>query len=128
MGESFSWTFLLIPIPIIFIFIFSLGVGMLLSSLSVFFRDISYIYGIGTTLLLFMTPIFYPVSILPDRVYYLIHLNPLFHYVTYFRELTLTGTMPGLWSNIICLGFALAALAVGMFVTISQQDKYILHI
>jgi len=128
MGESINWTFLLIPIPIILIFIFSLGVGMLLSSLSVFFRDINHIYGIGVTLLMFMTPLFYPVSILPDRVYYLIHLNPLFHYVTYFRDLTLSGTVPSLWSNIICLGFALAALAIGTFATMSQQDKYILHI
>jgi len=128
MGERISWTFFLIPIPVILIFVFSLGVGMILSSLCVFFRDITYIYGIGITLLMFMTPIFYPVSILPDRVYYLIHLNPMFHYVTYFRELTLTGSLPGLWSNIICSGFALAALSIGVLVTISQQDKYILHI
>jgi len=128
MGETFHLTFLLIPIPIILLFMFSLGVGMLLSSISVFFGDINYIYGIGMTLLMFLTPLFYPVSILPERVYYLIHLNPLFHYVSYFRELALSGTIPGLWSNIICIGFALAALSIGMFVTMTQQDKYILHI
>jgi ABC-type polysaccharide/polyol phosphate export permease len=127
-GESFQWTMLLIPIPIFFTFVFSLGVGMILSSLAVFFRDITHLYAVLTQLLFFFTPIVYPVSILPERIYYLIHLNPLFHFVSYFRELALDGTLPNLWSNIICAGFALAALSIGAFVTMTQQDKYILHI
>ena len=125
---SFNWTILLVPIPLLYVFIFSLGVGMLLSSMAVFFRDLTYIYGIFISLLMFLTPIFYPVSILPDRVYHLIHLNPLFHYVTYFRDLAIYGVIPGLWANIICLGFALAALGCGLYVTMSQQDKYILYL
>ena len=127
-GEPFRWTIFLIPISFIYIFVFSLGVGMLLSSMAVFFRDITYLYGIFITLLLFLTPIFYPVSILPNRIYHLIHLNPLFHYVTYFRELTLNGSIPNLWSNIICIGFALAAFCLGLYVKMSQQDKYILYL
>ena len=122
------WTILLTPIPLLYVFIFSLGVGMMLSSMAVFFRDLTYIYGILITLLTFLTPIFYPVSILPDRVFHLVHLNPLFHYVSYFRDLALNGVIPGLWANIVCLGFALAALCCGMYVTMSQQDKYILYL
>jgi len=122
------WTMLLIPIPIIYTLMFAMGVGMLLSSMAVFFRDITYIYGVMVTFLMFMTPIFYPVSILPDRVFHLIHLNPMFHYVSYFRDLALNGVIPGLWANIICLGFALAALCCGLYVTMSQQDKYILYL
>jgi len=128
MGEPFRWTLLLIPIPILYTFVFSLGVGMLLSSMNVFFRDLSYLYGIGTTLLFFMTPIMYSPEILPERVYYLIHLNPLFHYVDYFRQLALNGTVPGLWTNIICAGFALAAFCGGAYVMMAQQDKYILYL
>ena len=127
-GESFNWSILLVFLPIIYTFIFALGVGMLLSSLVVFFRDINYIYGVGITLWMFLTPIMYPVYILPDRVYHLIHLNPMFHYVNYFRDLALHGTIPGLWANIICIGFALAALCAGTFAIMSQQDKYILYL
>ncbi|MCL1883461.1 MAG: ABC transporter permease [Defluviitaleaceae bacterium] len=127
-GEPFRWTMLLIPIPVIYIFAFSLGVGMMLSALAVFFRDITYIYSVGLTLWMFLTPIIYPVSSLPPRVFHLLHLNPLFHYVSYFRELVLEGSLPGLWENIICLGFALAALGVGLYVKMAQQDKYILYI
>ncbi|MCL1999352.1 MAG: ABC transporter permease [Turicibacter sp.] len=127
-GEPLRWTLLLVPLPILYVFTFSLGLGMLLSSMAVFFRDITYLYGIAMTLLMFLTPIFYPVTILPDRIFHLIHLNPMFHYVSYFRELALYGTIPGLWANMLCLGFALAALCVGLFATMTQQDKFILYL
>jgi len=128
LRAPFHWTMLLIPVPIMYIVIFSMGVGMLLSAMAVFFRDIAYIYSILVTLLMFLTPIFWPVSILNPRVYHLIHLNPMFHFVNYFRNVALYGTVPGLWANIICLGFAFAALGVGLYVKIAQQDKYILYL
>ena len=127
-GVPFQWTMLLIPISLLYVIVFSAGVGMMLSAMAVFFRDLTYIYSVLLTLLMLLTPIFYPVSILPDRVFHLIHLNPMFHYVNYFRELALEGSIPGLWPNIICLGFALAALGIGIYVKISQQDKYILYL
>lgn len=101
---------------------------MLLSAASVFFRDLTYIYGVFLTALMFLTPIMYPVDILTDRVFHLIHLNPMFHYVNYFRDVALNGVVPGMWANTICLGFALAALGVGLYVKMSQQDKYILYL
>jgi len=127
-GAPFHWTILLVPIPIMYLLMFSIGIGLLLSAMSVFFRDLNYIYGVFLTLLMFLTPIMYPVSILSPRMFHLIHLNPMFHYVGYFRELALNGNIPGLWANIICLGFSLAALGTGLYVKISQQDKYILYL
>ena len=127
-GADFHWTLLLVPIPVFYTFLFAMGIGMLLSALAVFFRDLTYIYSVFLTLLTFLTPIFYPVSILPERVFHLIHLNPMFHFVEYFRALALYGYVPGLWSNIICLGFVLMALCLGLYAKITQQDKYILHL
>ena len=122
------WTIALIPIPVIYTFVFALGIGMLLSSMAVFFRDLQYIYGIVISIWMFLTPIIYPVSILPERVFHLIHLNPLFHYVGYFRALALYGTVPGVWENIICIGFALFAICAGIYTTMINQDKFILYI
>lgn len=127
-GAPFQWTIFLSFIPIMYVVIFSMGVGMMLSAMAVFFRDITHIYGVITQALFFLTPIMYSPEILPDRVYFLIHLNPLFHFVTYFRNLVLFGNIPGLWPNIISAGFAIAALAFGMYVKMSQQDKYILYL
>ena len=122
------WTIVLIPIPVMFTFMFALGMGMLLSSMAVFFRDLQHLYVVTLTAWMFFTPIMYPVSILPEQVFHLMHLNPLFHYVSYFRALALDGTIPGLWENIICLGFSLFALCVGFYATLANQDKYILYI
>ena len=124
----FHWTILLIPIPIIYTFIFSCGVAMLLSSMAVFFRDLTYLYGVFMTLLMYLTPLFYPVDILPERVIPIIGFNPLYHFVDYIRNLALYGIVPDLWSNMVCLGFALAALCCGVYVFMAQQEKYILHL
>jgi len=127
-GEPFRWTLFLIPIPLFYAFVFAMGIGMILSAMAVFFRDITHLYAVALTMWMFLTPIMYPVEMLPQRVFHLIHLNPMFHFVDYFRALALHGTVPGLWSNIICLGFALLALCVGIYVKFTQQDKYILYL
>ena len=127
-GVPLQWTVILIPIPVLYTFLFSLGIGMFLASYAVFFRDLQYIYGVATTAWFFFTPIMYPVSILPERVFHLMHLNPIFHFLGYFRALALDGTIPGLWENIICLGFVLFALGLGVYFTLANKDRYILYI
>lgn len=124
----FHWTMLLAPIPIFYTFIFSVGIGLILSSLLVFFRDLIYLYGVFITLLTYLTPLFYPVDILPDWVQSVLGLNPLYHFVDYFRCLTLYGIIPDLWSNIVCIGFSAVSLCLGLYVVMIQQDKYILYI
>ncbi|MCL1829653.1 MAG: ABC transporter permease [Oscillospiraceae bacterium] len=123
----FRLTMLLLPIPIIYTFVFSLGVAMLLSSMAVFFRDLTYLYGIFITLLTYLTPLFYPVEILPERMIPIIGFNPMYHFIDYFRDLALRGVIPGLWSNAVCAGFALAALCCGTYVFMSKQERYILY-
>jgi ABC-type polysaccharide/polyol phosphate export permease len=124
----FHWTIFLIPIPIVYVFVFSLGMAMLLSSLVVFFRDLSYLYGIILTLWMYLTPLFYPVSRIPERLMPFYGLNPMYQFVDYFRNLALYGTIPGMWTNAVCAGFALAALCVGTYTFMTKQDRYILYL
>jgi len=128
-GAPFYWTMFLIPIPIIYIFVFSLGIALLISSLAVFFRDITYLYGVLLLLLMYLSVIFYPVSILNNTpLEHLIGLNPIYQFITYFRYLAYWGIIPDLWTNIVCIGFALAALCGGTYVFMKQQDKFILSL
>lgn len=122
------WSMALIPIPIIYTFIFALGIGMLLSSLAVFFRDLTYLYSIFMTLLMYLTPILYPVSIIPERYQPFMGLNPIYHFIDYFRNVALNGVVPDIWANVVCIGFALSALCCGVYVFMSQQDEYILYL
>jgi len=130
VGVPFNWTLFLIPIPIFYTFVFSMGVAMLMSSLAVFFRDLTYLYGIFTLLLMYLTPLFWPVSMLdPDGILVnIIGLNPIFQYVLYFRNLALWGTIPDLWANMVCIGYALLAFCGGTAVFMRQQDRYLLSL
>ncbi len=127
-GAPFHGTFFLLFIPVLYILIFSLGIGMLLSCMAVFFRDITYLYSVFMVALTYFTPLFYPVSILPEPVLQMMGFNPLYHFVEYFRSLTLYGTIPGVWENMVCLSLSLFSLLLGGVVFMSKQDKYILHL
>lgn len=87
-------TILLTPIALIPIVLISLGAGWLLSSLGVFFRDVSQIIGICTTALLFMSPVFYPVSALPVEYQKFLYYNPLTPSIEFIRDVMIKGTTP----------------------------------
>ncbi|MDK2802127.1 MAG: ABC transporter permease [Oscillospiraceae bacterium] len=123
-----TYTVILAPIPIIYILIFSLGISLILSSLTVFFRDIVHLYGVITTIWMYFTPIIYPENILSDSMLKLISLNPLYHYVGYFRDVVMYGKIPSLKVNIICICFSLITLIIGSIIFKRTQDKFVLHI
>ena len=127
-GAPFHWTMLYAIVPVFLAFVFSMGVGLVLSALVVFFRDINYIYGVCLTAVTYFTPLFYPITIVPDRFRWIISLNPLFHFVDTFRTCAIYGMMPSLWKNLICLILAISALGIGLFVFYKKQDQFILYI
>lgn len=127
-GAPFHATLLLLPIPIFYTFLFSVGLGVLLSALTVFFRDIAHFYSVFILAWTYFTPIFYPVEILPSAAMRLMQLNPMYHLVTYMRSLVLYGVFPGLKENLLCLCLGLAMLALGLFVFYKKQDKFVLYV
>lgn len=124
----FHATLLLLPIPIFYTFLFSVGLGILLSAVTVFFRDIAHFYSVFILAWTYFTPIFYPVEILPDAVMKLMRLNPMYHLVTYMRSLVLYGVFPSLKENLLCLCLGLLMLALGLFVFYKKQDKFVLYV
>lgn len=127
-GAPIHLSMLLIPIPVLSAFIFSTGVGLILSAAVVFFRDITYLYGVFLTAVTYFTPLFYPINIIPDQYRWIISFNPLYHYVEYFRTCTIYGNMPNLWQNALCWLLALLSLGIGMFVFYRKQDQFILYL
>lgn len=128
LDVEFKITLLLLPIPIFYTFLFATGLGLFLAAATVFFRDIAHFYGVFIMAWTYLTPIFYPVSILPDSVLRLMQLNPMYHYVSYVRELVLYGTFPGMRENLICFLFGIGMFIVGIAVFARKQDKFILYI
>lgn len=120
---------LFFPIVILQAYIFSCGLGMFLAQGVVFFRDLQYIYKAFTTAWMYLTPIFYPVEQLPEKLQWVvIHINPLYAYVTQFRTIVIDRTMPELW--MVAAGFiwAFAMLIFGMITFKRSQDRFILYI
>lgn len=124
----FYWTILLFPIPLFFLLLFSTGIGMILSALSVYFRDITHLYGVLTLAWMYLTPVFYPLSALPPEVTPIIMSNPMYYYINFFREIVLYGQVPALNSWITCAGCSLIALGTGLIVFRKLQRNFILYI
>ena len=128
-GTQFSVYLILLPYVAIQIYVFSLGMGMFLAQASVFFRDIRYIYNVFLTAWMYATPIFYPVTMLPDKIRWIVtHLNPLYYYIEQFRVIVLEQTMP---SMVLVSGgciISLLFLAFGILTFRKSQDKFILYI
>jgi len=124
----FYWTVLLFPVPLFFLLLFATGVGMILSALSVFFRDITHLYSVLTLIWMYLTPIFYPLEALPEEVVPVIKANPMYYYVTFFRDIVLYGQIPAaeLWFN--CVVNSLIALCIGFVVFRKLQKNFILYI
>ncbi|MEG0770988.1 MAG: ABC transporter permease [Clostridia bacterium] len=122
------WSMLLFPIPLIYTFIFTFGVSLILATAATFLRDVLHLYGVFLVAWMYLTPIFYPASLFPEKFMFILKLNPLYHYVKYIRELTLYGHVPGLTTNLICLGIALAFLVIGVLVFRSKQNKFVLNV
>ena len=77
---------LLLPYSYLCLLIFTVGVGFILSTLTVFLRDMLYIYGIVITILTYFTPIMYDISMLDPWIQQVLKLNPLYHYITFARR------------------------------------------
>lgn len=119
---------LFLPLLLLYVFAFSLGLGLLIAALSVFFRDVMHLWSVVLTAWTYATPLFYPIEILPDFLAPLIQFNPMYHYVTYFREIALWGMTPSFEQNLICIGFAAAALVLGYVVFRAKEKKFILYV
>lgn len=123
-----SWQAAFLPVFMLYIGTFCVGLSLLLSALAVFFRDIMHLWTIVLTAWTYATPLFYPESILPHWLLSLEIANPMYHYVRYIREILLYARVPDLELNLWCIGFSLAALAIGWVVFARFERKFILYI
>ncbi|WP_165054750.1 MULTISPECIES: ABC transporter permease [unclassified Adlercreutzia] len=119
---------LLLPLLVIYVAVFSAGLSMALSALAVFFRDVLHLWSVVITAWTYATPLFYPITILPDLMQTAMMYNPMYHYVTYFRDIALYGTVPSLSANFICLGMALVSFAIGLAIFKKNESRFILYV
>lgn len=122
------WHVALSVIPLAMLIGFSLGIGLILAALTVRFRDIMHLYSVFTTGLMYLTPVIYPISILPNAIKFIVMLNPLTNYLLMFRDVMFNGTLPSIEGLVIGLVEMILALAVGLWVFYKKQDEFILNL
>ncbi|MCI6465889.1 MAG: ABC transporter permease [Faecalicatena sp.] len=115
-------------VPLFMVVVFSLGVGLILAALTVKFRDIIHLYSVFTTGLMYLTPVIYPMSILPAGIKTVVMLNPLTNYLIMFRGLMLENTLPTFQSLLIGILEMGVVLILGVYVFYKNQDEFILNI
>ena len=124
-----SWHILLFPVVILQIYLFCVGLGLFLAQANVFFRDVEYIYNAVITAWMYLTPIFYPLEMLPENVLWVVkHLNPMYFYVGQFRDLVYLGQMPGPVIQIAGWVAAIGMLLIGAWSFRRAEDRFILYI
>ena len=128
MRVELHYTVLLAPIPLMFIVLFSLGVGLIVSSITVKFRDIMHLYSVFVTALMYLTPVIYPMSILPDWLSPIVMLNPITNILQMFRSVMLYNSLPTLESLVTASVESVVMLALGLYVFYKNQDEFILNI
>ena len=122
---------LLSPVPILILFLLCNGIGLILCTLEVFFKDIDYLYEVFCVLLFYMTPVIYTLDALHIQVKWIkmaLMANPLYPIIEMFRDCVLFGEMININHLLYSLAFSLATLAIGLWAFYKKQDKFILHI
>ena len=115
-------------VPLFILFVMVLGVGLILSTVAVFFRDLEYIWGVALMLIMYTCAIFYQ----PERVIgtgngWVFAINPLYATIANFRD-AVFGRPMGLYNLCFSAIFAFGSLIIGIIIFVKNQDKFILHI
>ncbi|HXA18175.1 MAG TPA: ABC transporter permease [Thermoanaerobaculia bacterium] len=115
-SAPFSIAVVFLPLSFLILGAFTLGVSLTLSSLSVYFADIKETYQVAVVGLMYLTPIFYPMSIVPEKYLWLVRLNPLVHLLQIIRDPIYYGRFPTPMDLMISSLWAIAALISGWMV------------
>ena len=127
-GVPFHPSVFAIVYPVVMLTLFDLGMGMILSALFVFFRDIGYIYDIFTLLLMYVSAIFYQVDRFPTWVQRLFLLNPVYVAIKYVRVVVIDGNLPSPAYHILLLIYAAVALGIGSFIYKKYNHKFLYYV
>lgn len=127
-GVAIKWTVIYSLTSIIYVLIFSIGLGLVLSSLVTFFRDIEHIYGVLLMAWMYATPIIYPMDIMPQKYLFLMYSNPMYYFVTHFRTGIFYGQVPPWELTYQCISYAFITFLGGLYFFYKKQDEFIMYI
>lgn len=127
-GITFTWKFVLLLYPICSLLLFNIGVGLILSALFVFFRDIQYLWTVFTQLLMYMSAIFYTIDSYPQMIQNLFLLNPMYLFIRYFRKIVIDATIPTIWFHLLMLADVAIVLVIGCWMYKKYNTRFLYYV
>lgn len=116
-------------VPLFVLFVMVLGVGLILATMAVFFRDMEYLWGVILMLIMYCSAIFYYPSLVTDGGHgWVLKINPLYAVISNFREAIIEGVPLNTFSLLYSVGFSAVTLIIGIWLFYKNQDKFILNI
>ena len=124
----FTWKFILLLYPTCCLVLFNIGVGLVLSALFVFFRDVQYLWSVFTQLLLYMSAIFYTIDDYDPFVQNLFLLNPIYLFIRYFRKIIIDSTIPTIWFHLLMAADVVIVLGLGCWIYKKYNTKFLYYV
>ncbi len=127
-GIPFTWKFILLLYPVLCLIVFNVGMGLILSALFVFFRDMQYLWGIMTQLLMWLSAIFYSIDNYSQTAQNLFLLNPVYLYIRYFRKIVIDGAIPTPQFHLLGAVYALIAFGLGAWMYKRYNHDFLYYV
>lgn len=126
-----TWHLILLPVCLLLLMCFCMGLGMMLSALAVFFRDVMHLWTVVITAWMYLTPIFWTTDFIGQMarwIQVLVVVNPMYNYLQFMRDIFLFNTVPSALTFGLCVAWAVVALIIGYTVFHKTEHKFILYI
>lgn len=127
-GIPFTWKFFLLLYPTACLIVFNVGMGLVLSALFVFFRDMQYLWGILTQLLMWLSAIFYTIDTYSYTAQCLFLLNPIYLYIRYFRKIVIDNEIPTPQFHLLAAAYALLSFGVGAYMYKKYNHEFLYYV
>lgn len=124
---EFHVSFVLLIYPIVCLFFMITGIGYILATLFVLFKDTQHLYSLFTRILFYFSAIFYQTDQLPKEMQKLFYFNPIYCYIDYFRTVIINNTVPPLFLHGLCLGYAVLFMVIGWLVYKLYENKFVYY-
>jgi len=122
---TFHWSILFLPVSILLLAAFSLGVGLIISTVAIHFPDVAEMYQIILTAWMYLTPIIYPETIIPEAYrFWFFNLNPMYHLLKVFRMTLFDGVFPDAKTLIIAVTVSSLTLIIGWLFFSKRSDEF----
>ena len=127
-GVPFQKSILLLPLVVGFMIIFSFGMSLILATMNVFFRDTQFLWSVLLMMINFLTPVFYPESIIPDQFLLIYRMNPLYQILFFARTIIINGVSPTPITYLYCVLSCGLMLVLGLWIFRRNQDRFVLYL